>query len=126
MDQELDDDDLIDAVIGAGIEVHQTLGAGFQELTYERALAVELRRRGIRFRQQVRVTLTYKDEPIGDGALDFLIDERLVLELKAIDRLSEAHVRQVLTYLYATERRLGLLMNFHEARLVDGLRRVSR
>ncbi len=118
--------DLVGRVIGAAIEVHSILGAGFQEITYERALGIELRRRGIAFRRQVQVELTYKGESLGDGAVDMLVEEELVVELKAITSLTESHTRQVLTYLHATGLHLGILLNFHEARLVDGVKRISR
>lgn len=119
-----DMDQLTEAVIGAAIEVHRHLGSGFQERTYERALSVELRLRGIAYQTQVMVNLDYKGENIGDGKIDLLVEGCLVVELKAVSELHDAHKNQVLAYLKATEFNLGLLINFHAPTIKDGLKRV--
>lgn len=115
---------LSESVIGAAIEVHRHLGSGFLESTYEKALSIELDLRGIKHRCQVPVALTYKDQSIGDGKLDLLVEDRLIVELKAVSGLSDAHKTQVLAYLKATNFKLGLLINFHNPLLKNGIKRV--
>ena len=115
---------LSEQVIGAAIEVHRHLGSGFLESTYEKALSVELELRGIKHACQKPVSLMYKDRSIGDGKIDILVEGKLIVELKAISELADAHKTQVLAYLKATDFKLGLLINFHCALLKDGVKRV--
>jgi len=115
---------LSEAVIGAAIEVHRHLGAGFLESTYEKALSIELDLRCVRHEVQKPVSLIYKEKPIGDGKLDLLVEGMLIVELKALKELADAHKTQVLAYLKATDLKLGLLINFHSPLLKDGIRRV--
>ncbi|MEM6257109.1 MAG: GxxExxY protein [Planctomycetota bacterium] len=115
---------LSEAVIGAAIEVHRHLGIGFLESTYEKALSMELELRNIKHERQVPVALDYKGQSIGDGKLDLLVDNCLIVELKAISNLVDAHKTQVLAYLKATDFKLGLLINFHSPLLKDGVRRI--
>ena len=117
-------DNNANAVIGAALEVHRVLGPGFLESVYEEAMAVELGLRGIRFVRQKPLDLLYKGRPVGEGRLDFLIDEALILELKAAEKLLPIHHAQVLSYLKSTGCQLGLLINFNERLLRDGIRRV--
>ena len=115
---------LTKAVIGAAIEVHRILGPGLDEALYEAALAVEFRLRGITFTRQVIVGVTYKGEPIGEKRLDFLVDGKLIVELKAIELIAPLHKAQVLTYLKITNHRLGLLINFNSAVLKEAIHRI--
>ena len=115
---------LSEQVIGAAIEVHRELGAGFLESTYERALSIELKLRGINHQTHLPCRLKYKCEDIGEGKLDLLIEKALIVELKAVKELADAHRTQVLAYLKATGLQLGLLINFHSPLLKDGIRRV--
>jgi GxxExxY protein len=117
-------DQLAHAVIGAGIEVHRTLGPGFLESTYEAALAVEMGLRGIAFERQKPIPLQYKGRNIGEGRLDLLVAECLVVELKAVEALLPIHKAQVISYLKATRLQLGLLINFNVPVLRDGVQRV--
>ncbi len=112
------------AVIGAAIEVHRHLGPGFLEAVYERALLVELQLRKVSVRQQVPLAISYKGIELVEARLDLLIDDRLVVELKAIDSLSAIHTAQLLSYLKAGGFQLGLLINFNVPVLRQGLRRV--
>jgi len=121
-DQELDE--LARAVIGAAMEVHTILGAGFLEATYEHALAIELGLRGIPFQRQWPIALRYKGQLVGEARLDFLIAERLIVELKAVDQLHSIHHAQVINYLKATGFQLALLINFNVEALRDGIKRV--
>jgi len=115
---------MTDKVIGAAIEVHRELGAGFHETTYHRALMVELELRGIPFTSEVPVTLVYKEKPIGDGRIDLLVDNQLIVELKAAPANPKRYRRQVLSYLKAMDLRLGLIINFEVEILKDGIARV--
>lgn len=117
--------ELTEAVIGAAIEVHRQLGAGFQEKTYHRALMIELEERGIVFRSEVPVQLEYKGRDIGEGRIDLLIEEQLVVELKAAEDNPKKYRRQVVAYLRASKLRLGLVINFEAELLRDGIARVA-
>lgn len=119
-------DELARQVIGAAIEVHNHLGAGFAEGTYENALAIEMELRDIPFQRQAPITLQYKGREIGEGRLDFLIDHSLVVELKAVDAIGPIHYAQTLSYLRATGLDLGLLLNFNVKRLRDGVKRIVK
>ena len=79
--------ELTEQVIGAAIAVHRALGPGFLEATYGKALAIELRHRGITFTQEATVEMSYRGESIGEGRLDFLVEDKLILELKAVEQL---------------------------------------
>ena len=117
-------DALARSVIGAAIEVHRYLGPGFLESVYERALCVELRLREIPFERQSVAAVEYKGEHVGEGRLDLLVADRLVVELKAVREISPIHKAVVVSYLRATGKSLGLLINFRVTRLKDGVRRV--
>jgi len=104
-------------VIGAAIEVHKSMGSGFLEKVYETALSIELSDRGISFVQQAPLVVKYKGRPAGYFQADFLVEDKLVCELKAVDALTDAHEAQVLNYLRATGLELGLLINFGEAKI---------
>jgi GxxExxY protein len=117
---------LTDQVIGSAIEVHRELGPGLLESAYQRALAHELRLRGVAFEQQRLCPVTYKDLAIEDAyRLDFLVGGVVVVELKAVDALLDVHEAQVLTYLKFSRCPIGLLLNFHSTILTRGLRRLA-
>jgi len=112
-------------VIGAAIEVHRVLGPGLLESAYELALERELVLRGMRIERQKPVALEYKGSLLGDGfRIDLLVDDELIVEVKAVDGLLPIHEAQLLTYLRLTATRLGLLMNFNEKTLKEGVKRV--
>jgi GxxExxY protein len=117
-------DRLAYAVIGAAIEVHRQLGPGFLESVYEEALCVELEMRGIPFRRQHPIGVSYKGRPVGEARLDLLVGDILVVELKAVDAVVGVHTAQVLSYLKATGHRLALLINFNVPVLKHGIHRV--
>lgn len=117
-------DAIASTVIGAALEVHRVLGPGFLESVYEDALAIELELRGISFERQKIVSVSYKGHQIGEGRFDFVVEDSLIVELKAADKLLPVHQAQVLSYLKATGCQLGLLINFHESQLRQGVRRV--
>jgi GxxExxY protein len=117
-------DRLAHAVIGAAIEVHRVLGPGFLECVYEEALCVELRLRDVPFERQVPLAVDYKGYPVGESRIDLLVGGKLVVELKAVDRLGPINSAQVLSYLKATGCQLGLLINFNVLMLKDGIKRI--
>jgi GxxExxY protein len=117
-------DEVAYAVIGAAIEVHRLLGPGFLESVYEEALCVELTLRGIRFARQLPIGVQYKGQKVGEARLDLVVDDSLVVELKAVDGIAPIHVAQILSYLKATRLRLGLLISFNVTTLRRGVKRV--
>ena len=122
----MDDKELSGEVIGAAIEVHRVLGPGLLESAYELALERELALRGRSVERQEPIALEYKGCVLGDGfRLDLLVDDRLVVEIKAVDVLLPIHEAQLLTYLRLAEKRFGLLINFNEKILKGGVRRVA-
>jgi GxxExxY protein len=119
-----DVDDIAHRVIGAAIEVHRHLGPGYLESIYEEALCRELEIRGIPFRRQAPVSVMYKDRLVGEGRIDILVAEALVVELKTVDSLAPIHTAQVISYMKALGLHLGILINFNTPVLKDGLKRV--
>lgn len=117
-------EDLASRVIGAAIEVHRHVGPGFPEQVYQNAMSIELNLRAISHQTERPVIVFYKDERVGDGRIDILVEERLVVELKVVKELAEVHRAQVSAYLKATKLRLGLLFNFNTAVLKDGIKRI--
>jgi len=111
-------------VIGAAMEVHRTLGPGLLEQIYEDALCIELEERGIVYERQKPVGIWYKGRSIGDMRLDILVADRVIVELKSVERLEPVHTAQVLTYLKVTQKRLGLLVNFNVSILKNGIKRI--
>ena len=121
---EADLDRLASIVISAAVEVHRHLGPGFLESVYEQSICVELGLRGVAFESQVPIAVEYKGRPVGTGRLDLLVEDRLIVELKAVAGLEPIHNLQVLSYLKAFRRSLGLLINFNVPVLLRGVRRV--
>ncbi len=110
--------------LAAAVEVHKHLGPGYLESVYEEALAVELSLQKIPFERQVGVPVQFKTHLVGQGRVDFLVNNELVVELKAVDMLLPIHKAQVLSYLKATRHRLGLLINFNVSVLMRGVQRI--
>lgn len=117
-------DELARAVIGAAIEVHRVLGPGWLESVYEEALCAELTLRGIGFARQVVIEVGYKGAKVGEQRLDLLVEECLVVELKAVDAILNIHKAQTRSYLRATGIHLALLINFNVELLKAGLHRI--
>lgn len=116
--------ELSNRVIGAAIAVHKELGPGLLESTYEACLVKELTLLGIQADRQVTLPLTYKGLELNCGyKLDLLVEKALVVELKSVDRLSPINEAQLVTYLRLSGMRLGLLINFNECLLKQGVRR---
>jgi GxxExxY protein len=108
---------LSERVIGAIFEVANTLGAGFLEKVYERALVKELRLRGMRVEAQLPLDVLYKGENVGSYVADMVVEGELVLELKCVDRLGPDHIAQCMNYLRASGRDVCLLVNFQSSRV---------
>lgn len=100
------------AIVGAAMEVHRILGPGFLESVYQAALAHEFSLRGIPFEQFRRLPVTYKGAPVGEYVADFVVNEQIIVEIKAVSSLNAVHEAQALNYLAATGFRLALLLNF--------------
>ena len=106
------DSELTSRIIGAAMEVHKILGNGFQEVIYQRALAIELAERGIKFVREMEMDLSYKGNYLGKRRVDFFIEDRIMVELKAVIELEDVHLAQALNYLEAYNMEVGLLINF--------------
>jgi GxxExxY protein len=112
-------------IIGAAIEVHRILGPGLLESTYTECLKIELDNRELRYVSELSIPIVYKGTTLSSAyRIDLIVDERVVVEVKSVATLLPVHDAQVLTYLKLTARPLGLLINFNEARLVDGVHRI--
>jgi GxxExxY protein len=117
-------DETTGAVISAALEVHRVLGPGFLESVYEEAMTIEMQLRGVSFERQKPINVRYKGRPIGEGRVDLLVRDSVVVELKAVEKLAPIHQAQLMSYLKAMRCRIGLLINFRERLLKDGIRRV--
>ena len=112
-------------VIGCAIEVHKHLGPGLLESSYESCLMYELNQSGLLAIAQAELPIKYKNVSIDTGyRLDILLPDKLIVELKAVDKLRPIHSAQLMTYLKLTGIRTGLLVNFNEVKLVDGIKRI--
>lgn len=112
--EELKYKDITEKIIGASFEVHKFLGNGFQEVIYQRALAYEFRKAGLAFEREIEQDIYYKEleEPIGTRRADFVVEGKVLVELKAIIQLEDVHLAQALNYLKAYKLEIGLLINF--------------
>ncbi len=104
--------ELTHSIIGAAMEVHRSLGNGFQESIYQRALAIELRLKGLSFAREQEIEIFYKGVNIGTRRVDFFIEGKIMVELKAVIQLEDVHLAQGLNYLEAYNMETGLLINF--------------
>jgi GxxExxY protein len=114
MSTELKYKDITEKILGASFEVHKFLGNGFQEVIYQRALAWEMKQKGLEFAREIEQDIFYKDlpEPIGTRRADFVVEGKVLVELKAIIQLEDVHLAQALNYLKAYKLEVGLLINF--------------
>ncbi len=109
--------DLTRDIIGSAIEVHKTIGPGFTEKIYSRALQLELQKREVPFHVEQSIRIKYKGQLLGIHRLDLVIKDTVVVELKAVYQINNFHIAQMLSYLKATDKRLGLILNFSRAKL---------
>jgi GxxExxY protein len=118
-------DRLTEQVIAAAIKVHSALGAGCLESTYQACLAYQFRIDGLQFGHQVRLPVTYQDVTLDAGyRIDFLVENCVIVELKAVEKLLPLHLAQLMTYLKLSGHHVGLLINFNVPHLRQGLKRV--
>ena len=115
---------LVHKTIGCCVQVHRVLGPGLLESPYSRAVAIELTEKGIPFEREKEFVVTYRGQPLCRHRIDFVVDGRVLLELKAVDRLTPVHRAQVHSYLRISQIPIGLLMNFNEVLLQDGIKRI--
>ncbi len=108
---------LVYDIVGCAMEVHNELGYGFLEKVYENALMLELRSSQIPAIQQCEIKVKYKNTIVGDYVADIVVDNKIILELKAVSHLADEHIAQTLNYLKATGYKLGLLINFGKEKL---------
>ena len=113
-------------VIGCAIEVHKNLGPGLLESTYESCLVYELQQTGLSIKSQIKLPINYKNTTIDAGyRLDILIPKQLIIEIKTVDKLLPIHTAQLITYLKLSGIKTGLLINFNQVKLIEGIKRIS-
>jgi GxxExxY protein len=121
----MDINTITETVIGAAIKVHLRLGRGLTETTYEKCLAIELAKTGLRYECQAPVTVMYDGVQVGHAFfIDILVERSLVVEIKAVERLDASHTAQVINYLKLSHCNVGLLINFNVFSLRQGLKRI--
>jgi GxxExxY protein len=118
------DEELAHKIIGAAIEVHRILGPGFLEVIYRKALKYELQKMGIGVEEEKDILVPYKDILISGQRMDLFAGGRIILELKCVDEFPPIHLARTISYLKATQLRLGLMINFKVMLLRDGIKRV--
>jgi GxxExxY protein len=118
-------DDVTGKIIGAAIEVHKYLGPGLLESIYETALCYEMNKVGLKVQGQVITDIRYKDIIIQGQRIDVVVNEEIVVEVKSLKKLPDIATSQVLSYLHAMKLRRGLLINFGQHKLIDGIKRIS-
>ncbi|MBI4317342.1 MAG: GxxExxY protein [Chloroflexi bacterium] len=104
--------DVTGKVIGAAMRVHSTLGNGFQEVIYQRALAIEMTKYALSFQRELEMPIFYDEQEIGTRRLDFLVEDSVMVELKALIKIEDVHLAQAINYLEAYRLEVGLLLNF--------------
>lgn len=119
------DHQLTQIIIGCAIDVHRQLGPGLLESAYQECLLYELEQYGLDIKKEVPMPIVYKEVKLNHGyRIDLLVENKIVIELKAVESLNEVHLAQTLTYLRLGKYRLGLILNFHSVVLKKGIRRV--
>lgn len=108
----MEKDELTYKIIGCAMKVHSTLGNGFQEVIYQRCLAIEMERSGLNFRREVEQTIFYEDIEVGTRRADFVVENKVIVELKALIGLEDVHLAQAKNYVVAYDFAKGLLINF--------------
>jgi len=106
------DKKLTHSIIGCAMKVHSTLGNGFQEVIYQRALAIEMESQGLSFARELEMDILYEGNPIGSRRVDFFVDNKIMVELKALVKLENVHLAQAMNYCQAYDLPIGLLINF--------------
>ncbi len=123
-DEKYPEKELTERIIGCAIRVHRELGAGYLEAIYENALVHEFVKEEIAFERQRTAKVYYDGVQVGEHRFDLFVESKVVVELKSVEMLTEKHLAQMISTLKTVGAKVGLLMNFDEAKLVDGIRRV--
>jgi len=105
-------EELTHKIIGCAMKVHSTLGNGFQEVIYQRALAIEMEKQGLGFQREMEMNIYYEDVNIGTRRADFFVEQKIMVELKALIKLEDVHLAQAMNYCQAYNLPIGLLINF--------------
>lgn len=120
-----ENDDLTSKIIGAAIEVHKKLGPGLLEKTYQECLCIELEDRGISYKREIYLPIRYNNREIKDAyRIDIIVESRVIIELKAVEKIDDIHKAKLLTYLKLTDKKIGLLINFNTNLLKNGIVRT--
>ena len=120
------DIDITNRIIGCAIEVHKTLGPGLLESVYEKCLAFEIAKLGLGVDRQIPLPVIYKGLVFDEGfRLDLLVEEKIVIELKCVEKILPIHEAQIYTYLKLSGKKIGLLINFNTKLLKDGITRIA-
>lgn len=118
--------DITEKIIGSAIKIHRALGPGLLESAYQKCLLHELGKQGLKLKSEVHLPLVYDTISVDHGyRLDILVEEAVIVEVKAVECLTDVHKAQLLTYLRLSDKRVGLLINFNESKLLDGLKRIA-
>ena len=110
-------EELTQKIIGCAYRVHNKMGFGYLESVYEKCLLIELERAGLKAKSQVPIQVFYEGENVGDFIADIIVEDSVILELKSVRRIANAHEVQLVNYLTATEKEVGLILNFAEAKV---------
>jgi GxxExxY protein len=120
------EDEIGKLVVDVAVHVHRKVGAGLLETVYEVVLAYELQHRSLRVERQVPIPVTYEGLKFDEGfRADLVVEEKVIVELKCVEKLNNAHKKQLLTYLRLADKRLGYLLNFGEALMKHGITRIA-
>lgn len=119
------EDEIGRLVVDAAVQIHRQIGPGLLETVYEVILVYELGRRGLQVERQISIPVTYQGFKFDEGfRVDLIVESKVIVELKCVERLNNAHKKQLLTYLRLADKRLGYLLNFGDALMKDGITRV--
>ena len=122
----MSENEIAKVVVDCAFKVHTTLGPGLLESVYEIALAYEIQQRGLTVEKQVPIPIRYGSIFFEAGFIaDLIVEKKIILELKSIEQIADVHKKQLLTYLRLADKRLGLLINFGQARIKDGITRIA-
>lgn len=117
------DDPLTRRIIASAIEVHKRLGPGLLEKLYQEAMVIEMQLVNLKVEKNVKIPVEYKGKPIGDYFIDLLVEDRVILELKSVERHDPIFEAQILSYMKLTGKKVGLLINFNSKMVKDGIKR---
>ena len=121
----MDENEIAREIVDAAYHIHRNLGPGLLESVYESILALEIQKRGLSVKRQVPVSIVYEGIRFDEGfRADLIVEDKVIVELKSVEKVSPVHKKQLLTYLRLTDSRLGLLINFGSALIRDGISRI--